>query len=106
MNDYLIDNVEDVVTLINNQMVSYQENRDYHDEQGNKNMAISYQGSVVGLAYILTFITGKEYSECLRNADEIFKPIIDVCNKYNIKLEDLHEVLEEYILNDNEGWSD
>lgn len=106
MSDYLIDNVADVVILINNQMVNYQKQRDYHDEQGNRNMAISYQGSVVALAYILTFITGNEYSECLRDAEGTFKPIIDVCNKYNIKLEDLHEVLEEYILNDNEGWSD
>ena len=105
MSDYLINNVDEIVTLINNQMVSYQKNKDYHDEQGNRNMAISFQGSVVALAYLLTLITGKKYSECLRNADDTFKPIIDVCNKYNIKLEDLHEVLEEYISNDNEGWS-
>ena len=34
------------------------------------------------------------------------KAIKKVCKKYRIPFEDVAEVLEEYILNDNEGWSD
>lgn len=39
----------------------------------------------------------------------MIKTIIElkkVCRKYRIPFEDLPAVLEEYIYNDNEGWSD
>lgn len=34
------------------------------------------------------------------------KSILEVCRKYNIPVRDLPRVLEEYILQDNVGWSD
>ena len=38
--------------------------------------------------------------------EEPFTSIVNVCKKYNIPLKDLPGVLEEYITQDNIGWSD
>ena len=56
-------------------------------------------------------VTGKRYygnmqlTEILNKFDEILKPIRKVCDKYNIPLKDLPEILEEYIAyNDDDNW--
>ncbi|WP_405316230.1 hypothetical protein [Methanobrevibacter sp.] len=47
-------------------------------------------------------VTLKEKTEEL--TDEILNDIQQVCQKYNIHIESLAGTLEEYILNDNDGY--
>ena len=53
-------------------------------------------------------VTGERYygnmqvTELLNKFDETLKPIRKVCDKYNIPLKDLPEILEEYIAYDND----
>lgn len=46
-------------------------------------------------------VTLKEKTEI---TDNILNDIIKVCQKYNIRIESLAGTLEEYILNDNDGY--
>lgn len=42
--------------------------------------------------------------ECLNNKEKQLTPIISICKKYHIPIEDLPGVLDEYIVRDNDGY--
>lgn len=92
----------------------YTYNDDFpHDIRDTKNKYGSYV-RLIGLREACALLN--DYENVLRyreekinrliTCEEQLKPIKAVCEKYNIPIADLPLTLEEYILQDNEGWSD
>lgn len=48
----------------------------------------------------------EEILPILNQQETILKPIKEICNKYRIPIKDLPEVLEEYIILDNEEYDE
>ena len=49
-------------------------------------------------------LPAEELTDRLNKYYNLLKPIIEICEKYNIPIKDLPEVLEEYIAYDNEEY--
>ena len=61
MTEYIIPTVEGVLEEIDTLISHYEKQRDKNDEKGLEKMAISYQGSALGLRMLKSSITGEEF---------------------------------------------
>ena len=61
MTEYAIYTVEGVLEEIDTLISQYERQRDINDEKGLEKMAISYQGSALGLKMLKSSITGEEF---------------------------------------------
>ena len=61
MTEYVIYTVEGVLEEIDTLISHYERQRDINDEKGLEKMAISYQGSALGLKMLKSSITGEEF---------------------------------------------
>ena len=61
MTEYEIYTVEGVLEEIDTLISQYERQRDINDEKGLEKMAISYQGSALGLKMLKSSITGEEF---------------------------------------------
>lgn len=60
MSEYLIDNVEEVLIVIDELIDNYQVQHDERTEKGQERMAISFNGSILGLKALKARITGED----------------------------------------------
>lgn len=63
MTKHAINDIDGVLDEIDTLVAHYSRQRDNYDEKGKEKMAVSYQGSVLGLLMLKAHITGEELEQ-------------------------------------------